>query len=131
LHKGEDNALAEDEHLPQAIDPDTNHGDEQDLGIEGRGGEPHLNEHDQNRCANTEDSSDTSERGWEQCSDTRGSLIPGEEEKRLLDRPNIETSVMDTEPDTQGPKDDDLNLHIGLVGDEGVPERDLVNMDKR
>ncbi len=46
-----------------------------------------------------------------------------------MDRPNIETSVMDTEPDTQGPKDDDLNLQIGLVGNEGVPERDLVNMD--
>ena len=52
LHRGEDNVLAEDEHLSQVIGSDTDHGDEQDLGIEGRGGEPHLNEHDQNMCAN-------------------------------------------------------------------------------
>ncbi len=129
IHRGEDNVPDEDEHLSQVIGSDTDHGDEQDLGTEGRGGEPHLNEDDQNMCANTEDYSDIIELGGEQCSDTRGNLILGKEEKRLLDRPNIETSVMDTETDTQGPKDDKLNLQIGLVGDEEVTERDLVKMD--
>jgi hypothetical protein len=79
--------------------------------------------------ANIEDSGDTSELGGEQCSDTRGGLAPGEEEKRLVDRPNIETNTMDTEADTQGPKDDELNPQIGLVGEEEITERDLVNTD--
>jgi hypothetical protein len=37
LNKREDNALDKDEYLPQVI------GDEQDLGVKGQGGEPHLN----------------------------------------------------------------------------------------
>jgi hypothetical protein len=81
-------------------------------------------------CENIDDSREIIELGGEQCSDTRGDLIPGEEEKRILGRPNMETSLMDTEVDnTQAPKDDDLNLQFGLVEDEEVTERDLVNMD--
>jgi hypothetical protein len=130
LRRGEDSALAEDEHVTQAIGPDTDHGDEQDLVLEGWSDEPHLNKHDQNTCANIDDSRDIIELGGGQCSDTRGGLIPGEEEKRILDRPNMETSVMDTQTDnTQAPKDEDLNLQLDLVEDEEVTERDLVNMD--
>ncbi len=55
--------------------------------------------------------------------------MPGEEEKRLVKRPNLETKVMDTETDTPGPKDDEMNPQIGLVGEEEVTERDLINMD--
>jgi hypothetical protein len=36
---------------------------------------------------------------------------------------------MDTEADTQGPKDDELNPQIDLVGEEEITERDLVNTD--
>jgi hypothetical protein len=130
LHRGEDRDPGEDEHLPQTIDSDTDHGVGQDLGIEGRGGEPHLMKHDQNTCTNTDDSRDIIERGEEKCSRTSGGLISVEEEKRILGRLNMETSVMDTETNnTNTPKDDELNLQLGLVEDEGVPERELVNME--
>jgi hypothetical protein len=36
---------------------------------------------------------------------------------------------MDTEADTQGPKDDELNPQIGLVGEQEITERNLVNTD--
>jgi len=121
--RGEDNAPDKDEYLPEAI------GDEQNLSVEGQGGEPHLNEQEQNMSANREDSRDTSKPDGEQCYDTKGGLIPGEEEKRLVKRPNLETKVMDTETDTPGPKDDEMNPQIGLVGEEEVTERDLINMD--
>jgi hypothetical protein len=130
VRRGDDSALAEDEHLTQTIGSDADHGDEQDLGLEGWSGEPHLNKHDQNTWSTIDDSRDIIDLGGGQCSDTRGGLIPGEEEKRILGRPNMETSVMDTETDnTQAPKDEELNLQLGLVKDEKVTERDLVNMD--
>jgi hypothetical protein len=118
LRRGENSALDEDEHVTQTIGPDADHGDEQDLGLEGWSDEPHLNKHDQNTCANTniDDSRDIIELGGGQCSDTRGVLIPGEEEKRILSRPNMETSVMDTETDNTRVEDQTI-----LPGDLGEP----------
>ena len=101
MSRGKDSVPAENEDLSQVIGSDVDRGDEQDLVTEGRGGELHLNEHDQDRdmFTNTCDSRDIGELSGEQCPDTRVGPIPGEEEKRILVLLDTETGDMDTEAD--------------------------------
>jgi hypothetical protein len=52
-----------------------------------------------------------------------------QEEKRILGRLNWRQVSWTRKPTILAPKDDELNLQLGLVEDEGVPERELVNME--
>ncbi len=71
---------------------------------------------------------DLGELDGERGSDTRAGPTKGGEKKRKLDRPDTETNDRDPETDnTQTLNTDEPNVHLDLVEDKKVTERD--NMD--
>jgi len=96
---------------------DTDQGVGQYRGTEDWGGEPHLHQHDQAMHTSTDDPRDMS--GPEQCSDTSGGLVPGEEISTDNEVRYREVSDWEMSPNTGDPRNEQHSSTGAIHSEQG------------